>query len=205
MGIVLMFLWAAYPFTLYAPGAWNSNDSLVAFLLVLGLLAVRSPAGRGVAGDGRLAGFAARATRPLAAAGLWRRRSVEASARVVAFTRRLSAVTAAIVMLPASSTTTGSMRFWARPARVADRSRTSPFSIWGPWVGLKLASRHLLEGFTIALAVMAGQPGPRKRTVVEVGSARRSGGIPIAFQLGLTHWFYLYIPWRSFPGCRSSG
>ncbi len=71
MGIVLMFLWAAYPFTLYALSS-NSNDSLVAFLLVLGLLAVRSPPGRGVA-------MAAcrirqvRAARPVAAPGPRRR------------------------------------------------------------------------------------------------------------------------------------
>jgi hypothetical protein len=34
---------------------------------------------------------------------------------------------------------------------------------------------------------------PVRRTVVEV--AALAGALLIALQLGLTHWFYLYIPW----------
>src|SRR5581483_9186961 len=45
-GTVLAYLWAAFPFTLYSLSS-NSNDSLVALLVVLGLLLLTSPAGRG--------------------------------------------------------------------------------------------------------------------------------------------------------------
>ena len=50
LGVVLAYAWAAYPFTLYALSS-NSNDSLVALLVVLALLAIRSAPGRG--GGGR--------------------------------------------------------------------------------------------------------------------------------------------------------
>ena len=44
----------------------------------------------------------------------------------------------------------------------------------------------------MALAIAAAFV-PRRRTIVEVGAL--GAAILIAFQLGLTHWFYLYIPW----------
>jgi fatty acid desaturase len=34
---------------------------------------------------------------------------------------------------------------------------------------------------------------PRRRTVVEV--AALAAAVMIAFEIGLTHWFYLYIVW----------
>ena len=53
LGVVLAYLWAAYPFTLYALNS-NTNDSLVAAALVFALLAIRTAPGRGLmAGSGR--------------------------------------------------------------------------------------------------------------------------------------------------------
>src|SRR5207248_1043381 len=49
LGTVLAYGWAAYPFSLYALES-NSNDSLVAAMLVFALLAARSAPGRGVLG-----------------------------------------------------------------------------------------------------------------------------------------------------------
>src|SRR5262249_37913586 len=54
LGLVLAYGWAAYPFTAYVLQS-NSNDSLVALLVVLALLLLRRPAARGVAAA--LAGF----------------------------------------------------------------------------------------------------------------------------------------------------
>src|SRR5207248_2840896 len=47
LGVVLAYAWAAYPFTLWTLSS-NTNDTLVAMLLVFALLAIGSPAGRGV-------------------------------------------------------------------------------------------------------------------------------------------------------------
>ncbi len=99
------------------------------------------------------------------------------------------ALTAAIVMLPVILDNNWHA-FWHDSLK-SQIDRTSPFSIWGLWGGLKLEQR-VVEALTIALAVMAAFI-PRKRTVVEVGAL--GAAILIAFQLCLTHWFYLYIPW----------
>ena len=53
LGVVLAYAWAAYPFTFYALTS-NSNDSLVALLIVLALLVLP---GRPARGARRLAGL----------------------------------------------------------------------------------------------------------------------------------------------------
>ena len=70
LGIVLAYAWAAYPFTLYALSS-NSNDSLVALLVVLALLVITSAPARGVRGGARRADQvrAARARRRCCCAG----------------------------------------------------------------------------------------------------------------------------------------
>ena len=73
----------------------------------------------------------------------------------------------------------------------AQIDRTSPFSIWGLWGGLSV-EQHAVQGFAVLLAISAAF-FPRRRTTVEV--AALGAAILIAFQLGLTHWFYLYVPW----------
>ena len=68
LGVVLMYAWVAYPFTLFTLTT-NSNDALVAALLVFALLAIGSPAARGVMGAmAGLTKFAPFALAPL----LWR-------------------------------------------------------------------------------------------------------------------------------------
>ncbi len=61
----------------------------------------------------------------------------------------------------------------------------------GLWGGLGFV-QHLVQGVTIALAVVVAFI-PRRRTIVTVSAL--GAAVMICFQLGLTHWFYLYIPW----------
>ena len=69
LGIVLAYAWAAYPFTAYALQS-NSNDSLVAALVVGALLLAGSPPGRGVfAALAGMAKFVPFALAPLFARG----------------------------------------------------------------------------------------------------------------------------------------
>jgi peptidoglycan/LPS O-acetylase OafA/YrhL len=70
-------------------------------------------------------------------------------------------------------------------------SRGSPFSVWGLWGGLGLA-QHLLQGAAAALA-LAVVFVPRRRGLTEL--AALGAAVLIAVQLGISHWFYLYIPW----------
>jgi hypothetical protein len=186
MGTVLVYMWAAYPFTLYALMS-NSNDSLVSALLVLTLLLIRRPAGRGI--GMALAGFAKFA--PLILWPLFARGEDDDHPRrrpVVIYTVAFT-VTALIVMLPVFLDNSWSV-FWHDSLK-SQIDRTSPFSIWGLWGGLGVEQK-ILEGLAVLLAVTVAWL-PRKRSVVEVGLL--GAAVLIAFQLCLTHWFYLYIPW----------
>ena len=99
--MVLAYAWAAYPFTLWTLSS-NTNDSLVALLLVVALLAIGSAPARGVAGA--LAGltkFAPLALAPLLLRGAdppLRRRAV--ILYVLAY-----GLTVLVVMLPVPFTT----------------------------------------------------------------------------------------------------
>jgi hypothetical protein len=185
-GIVLAYAWAAYPFTIYALSS-NSNDSLVAMLILLSLVVIRSAPARGVTTAlAGMAKFAPLALGPLFLRGVgdgWpRRRSI--GTFVGAF-----ALTVLVVMLPVLLNG-GLDTFWHDSLK-SQLDRTSPFSIWGLWGGLGVEQK-LVEVFTVGLAIAAAFV-PRRRGVVEV--AALAAAIIIALQCGLTHWFYLYIPW----------
>jgi hypothetical protein len=185
-GIVLAYAWAAYPFTIYALSS-NSNDSLVAMLIVLALVVIRSAPARGAATAlAGMAKFAPLALGPLFLRGVgdgWpRRRSI--ASFIVAF-----ALTAVVVMLPVLLNG-GLHTFW-HDSLQSQIDRTSPFSIWGLWGGLG-AEQKLVQAFTVLLAIAAAFV-PRRRGIVEVSAL--AAAIVIALQCSLTHWFYLYIPW----------
>jgi hypothetical protein len=186
LGAMLVYAWAAYPFTLYTLAS-NSNDSLVALLIVVALLAITSAPGRGAIGA--LAGltkFAPIALGPLFLRGVGlvpRRRSVVAF--VIAY-----GVTAAVVMLPVFLHHNWHS-FW-HDTIVYQSQRASPFSIWGLWGGLE-PERHFVLGAAAALAALVAFFPAGRRTVVQV--AALGAAVLIALQLGISHWFYLYIVW----------
>ncbi|MDQ6608072.1 MAG: hypothetical protein M3Z06_16190 [Actinomycetota bacterium] len=184
-GIVLAYAWAAYPFTLYALSS-NSNDSLVALLIVLALLLITWAPVRGVtAALGGLTKFAPLALGPLFLRGQgdWpRKRSL--ALYVLAY-----ALTLAVALLPVILKS-NLHAFW-HDSIAYQAGRGSPFSIWGLWGGLGL-EQHLVQGTAAGLGVMVAFV-PRRRTLVEV--AALAAAVLIALQLGISHWFYLYIPW----------
>jgi hypothetical protein len=185
-GVLLAYLWGAYPFTFYVLQS-SSNDSLVSLLLVLTLLLFTSQPGRGI--FAALAGFvkfAQLALGPLFWRGVgdsWPR-----GRRLLTFPVAF-AVASVVVMLPVILP--GDLhRFW-EDTIVRQADRTSPFSIWGLWGGLT-GVQHLLQGAAAGLALLVAFV-PRRRSIYDV--AALAAAVTIAFQLGLTHWFYLYIVW----------
>jgi hypothetical protein len=185
-GIVLAYAWASYPFTIYALES-NSNDALVALLVVAALLAVRwAPARGGLTALAGLTKFAPLALAPLLARGVgdWppRRRSLAWFA--IAF-----AVVGAVAMLPVFLAGNFST-FWHHSIAYQS-ARGSPFSVWGLWGGLSL-EQHLVQGSAVALA-LAVAVVPWRRGLIEVCAL--AAAVLIALQLGINHWFYLYIPW----------
>ena len=99
------------------------------------------------------------------------------------------AATAVVVMLPVL-TQHNLHAFW-HDSVAYQAGRGSPFSIWGLWGGLNF-EQHLVQGAAVGLA-LALVFVPRRRDVVVV--AALGAAILIALQLGITHWFYLYIVW----------
>jgi hypothetical protein len=206
LGIVLAYAWVSYPFTLYALES-NSNDSLVAALVLAAVLVATSPAVRGhtVSKDGlRRAGsgmFAALAGltkfAPLALApllcthglgGLSRGRQVRAVA-LFAFAFVASAAVVSIPALAHDSLHT----IYDRTIAYQD-SRESPFSLWGLYgrpPGIEYA-QAAVQGATLALALAVAFL-PRRADLI--GLAATAAAVLIAVQLGINHWFYLYIPW----------
>ncbi|HEX3835267.1 MAG TPA: hypothetical protein VHW04_25010 [Solirubrobacteraceae bacterium] len=185
LGTLLVYGWMAYPFTLYAMNS-NTNDSLVAALVVLALLAIGSAPGRGVMAA--LAGFTKFAPfvlAPLFLRGVGERprpRSIVAYA--VAF-----AATVVVCMLPVLLK--HDLHFFWRDSIQYQAQRSSPFSIWGLWGGLGI-EQHLVQGAVVACGIGVYFL-PARRTLVQV--AALAGALLIALQMTITYWLYPYLVW----------
>ena len=193
LGVALAYAWAAYPFTLFALES-NSNDSLVGALVLAAVLAAsyRSELARG--GRGALAAlagltkFAPLALAPLLAThGVWELPRAR-RARALALYALAFAGTVALVSIPALGH--DSLHTIYERTVVYQSNRGSPFSVWGLY-GLQ-GLESLVELAAVALAVALAVI-PRRPDVV--GLAAACAAVIIAAQLGIEHWFYLYIPW----------
>lgn len=185
LGIVLAYCWVTFPFTLYASMS-NANDALVAALVLAALWVAARPLARG--GMLALAGLTKFA--PLALAPLMATHTVPRRRSVMLFAIGF-ALLAALAFVPVVAH--NSLRsFW--DASIAFQAqRGSPFSIWGLYQGAWIDKVQL----GVQIAAVAGAVAlafvPRRRDLV--GLAALSAAILIALQLGVTHWFYLYVPW----------
>jgi len=178
LGLLLAYLWAAYPFTLMTLAS-SSSDALVAALVLATLLASARPVARGaavaLAGLTKLAPFF---LLPLLA-GYGR------GLRGALITMVIAVVVTLAVLAPVD------------PGAFLDRTvlfqahRASPFSIWGLWGGLAWMRGVVVVG-SVALAVAVAVL-PRRRDQATLCAL--AGAVVIAVQLGLEHWFYLYLPW----------
>ena len=188
LGVVLAYAWAAYPFTLYVLSS-NSNDSLVALLVVLALLVITSAPGRG--GAGRARGVHEVRAAGARAAAVARRRAVAAQASLcsrssIAFAATVGGRDAPGADPSTTCTRSGTTRSPTRPA-AARRSRSGACG-----AGLDF-EQHLVQGAAVGAGRWWSRSCPRRRDVVEV--AALGAAVLIALQLGMTHWFYLYIVW----------
>jgi hypothetical protein len=196
LGIALAYAWVSFPFTLFALES-NSNDTLVAALVLAALLAATYTSNVTRAGRGALAAlagltkFAPLALAPLLAThglpdvGRMRR------ARALAVFGAGFAATVAIVSIPALSH--DSLHEIYERTLVYQSNRGSPFSVWGLY-GLH-AEEIAVEALAVALALALAFLGGWARNDDIVGLTAACAAVVIAEQLGIEHWFYLYIPW----------
>jgi hypothetical protein len=195
MAATLAFAWAAYPFTQYVSSS-NTNDAIPPAFLILGLILVAFPWARG----GSLALSAWTKFGALLLVPLW-------ASYPDGLTRPRSKLAFAAGFVGATA-----LAFWVlflepsplHAARVFyDRTvswqidRESPFSIWD-WrqYHAGLPDLHLLQRVLEVLLLVGAVAVyflPRRKTVLQL--AALTGALLIGFELVLTHWFYLYIPW----------
>ncbi len=195
LSAALPFSWAAYPFTQYVSSS-NTNDSILPVLLIFGFWLVTSPWARGI--FVALSGWTKFAA--LVVAPLWltypgpvRRRP--SLAFVAGFL--VATIAAFSILLLEPSTVQAAKDFYTRTLE-NQIDRESPFSLWD-WrqyharglPDLQLLQR-VLEGLLVAGAVVAAFV-PRRKTPLQL--AALTAALLLGFELVLTHWFYVYIPW----------
>ena len=195
LAALLAFGWAAYPFTTYALLS-NTNDAIAPTLLVWGFWLASSPAARGAATAlASWTKFASLIVVPLwltYPSGLRRAPSLRFVAAFVGAT-----ALAFSVLLLEPSLRDALRTFWDRTVAF-QFDRDSPFSIWD-WGqyharGIPdLASAQTV--FQVCTIVLAGVAAvvPRRKGPLELAALTAS--LLLAFELSLTHWFYLYLPW----------
>ena len=194
LGVTLAFAWAAYPFTQYVSSS-NSNDAIMPAFLIWGLVFVTSAPARGLfAGLAAWTKFASFLLFPLWAsypkATRWPRQQLLFLGGFLLAT----AIGFWIVFLEPDPLQAARV-FWDRTFGW-QLSRPSPFSIWDWKEYPGFPDLHVLQ--TVLKGVLLASAGvlafvPRTRNVIQL--AALSGALLIGFELVLTHWFYLYIPW----------
>ena len=171
LGVALAYAWVSYPFTLYALES-NSNDTLVAVLLLAVLLVASSPPARGVfAALAGLTKIAPLALAPLLAThGLreLQRRDGRPSNRRARASRALFvlafALTVAVVSIPALAH--DSLHEIYERTIVYQSNRGSPFSVWGLYGGLKgwqtVGADRRRSSLALVLAVVPRRARPAR-------------------------------------------
>ena len=196
LGATLAFAWAAYPFTQYVSSS-NSNDAIMPALLVWGFWLLTSAPARGLlVGLASWTKFAALLLVPLWASyrDAWRRPNRKTLLAFAGGFALATACSASVLLLEADPLHAARV-FWDRTFGW-QLSRPSPFSIWNwdeypGYPDLELLQK-VLKGILVVGAA-ALYVVPRVKTPLKV--AALSGALLIGFELVLTHWFYLYIPW----------
>jgi hypothetical protein len=192
----LPFAWAAYPFTQYVSSS-NTNDTIMPALLIFGFWLATSAWARGV--FVALAGWTKFAALVVAPLWLTYPGPVRRPRPAVAFATGFAVATAVafFVLLLEPSPVEAAKTFYHRTLE-NQIDRESPFSLWD-WrqyharglPDLQLVQRVLevlLVAGSIAFAFI-----PRRKTPLQL--AALTAVLLLGFELVLTHWFYLYIPW----------
>jgi hypothetical protein len=214
LAATLAFGWAAYPYTAYVLES-NSNDSLVAMLLVATLLVLARPMARGaLSALATLTKFAPVLLAPMlmtyrpvgngfgdaASAGGTDVEGVEDALAhsapstsvpgpaVATFAGAFLLTTIVVMAWPAI--TPGLHTFYERTIAY-QAHRDSPFSIWGQVSGLEPLRVAVIAAVGILALGLAFRP--RAKTLTQV--AALGAALLIGIQLTAEHWFYLYIVW----------
>ncbi len=179
LAATLGFGWAAYPYTAFALES-NSNDTLVALLLVATLLALARPAARGaILALATLTKFA-----PIVLAPMLATYGSRARWFVAAF------VATGVLLMLWPALDPGLATFYERTLSY-QADRDSPFSIWGQIPSLEPLRIAILVG--VGALSLSLTFWPKRKTLTQ--AAALAAALLIGLQLAAQHWFYLYIVW----------
>jgi hypothetical protein len=195
LAVTLAFAWAAYPFNQYVSNS-NTNDAIMPAFLIWGFWLCTSPWARGIfSGLAGWAKFGALLVAPLWATYPEFRRS-RRTAVLYAGGFAIATVAAFWILLLEPNPLHAARVFWNRtiPTQV---NRQSPFSLWD-WgqYHAGLPDLHWLQRLLQVLLVIGAVTVPflpRRKSPLQL--AALTGALLIGFELVLTHWFYLYLPW----------
>ena len=186
LGVVAAYAWAAFPFSLFALNT-NSNDALVAALVVFAVLVAGRPVLRCATGAlAALSKFAPAAILPvLATHDLAGRPLREQAKRLALFVVSFAVVAAALLLV-----TVDDLKLMYERTIEFQSDRNAPFSVWGlyDWE----LGQKLVQGAAVILAVALALV-PRRRDLA--GLAALCAAVLIAVQLTTEYWFYLYVVW----------
>lgn len=195
LAATLGFAWMAFPFTAYSLNS-NTNDAIMPAILIWGFWLVSSPTARGTAVA--LAGWTKFAALLLAPLWLTYPRGLERKS-AVRFSAAFAVASAAVfsILLFEPSVITAAQTFLDRTIGFQLR-REGPFSPWGwgPYHARGIPDlAHVQFGLQLAVIAFAGVVAavPARKGPLEL--AALSAAVLIGFELVMTHWSYLYIPW----------
>ena len=194
LGATLAFAWAAYPFTLYASNS-NTNDAIMPAFLIWGFWLASSASARGAAVA--LAGWTKFAALLLAPLWLSYPNGLRPPARRFALGFAVATAAAFSILLLEPDPLHAARVFGERTFGF-QLDRESPFSIWG-WGQYRAAGvpdlkpvQQVLQVLVVAGALLVAFV-PRRKSILQL--AALTAAVLIGFELVLTHWFYLYLPW----------
>jgi hypothetical protein len=196
LAATLAFAWAAYPFTQYVSNS-NTNDAILPAFLIWGFWLASAPWARGV--FAALSGWTKFGS--LVVAPLWltypdARRGARPKLRFVGGFALATAAAFSVLLLEPDLVE--AVRTFAERTIVWQIDRESPFSLWG-WGQYRAAGipdLHLVQrGLQVLLVAgaLAAAFVPRRKSPLQL--AALTAALLVGFELVLTHWFYLYIPW----------
>jgi hypothetical protein len=195
LGATLAFAWAAYPFTQYTSSS-NTNDAILPAFLIFGFWLTASAWKRGFfCALSSWTKFAALVVAPLWLTYPDRRDRRSQVGFVVGFA--VATLLAFSILLLEPNPLHAVRVFWDRTFS-SQLGRESPFSLWD-WrqyhaKGIPDLHRvqQVLEGLLV-VGALAAAFFPRRKSLLQL--AALTAALLIGFELVLTHWFYLYIPW----------
>jgi hypothetical protein len=195
IGAAAAFAWAAWPFTQYASNS-NTNDMIGPAILVWGFAALTSETVRGfaVAASGWTK-FASLVVLPLWLGYPEARRPRPMLLTLLAFVA--ATVILFWVLLLDSTPWHGAHVFYDRTVKY-QIGRDSPFSLWdwGQYHAKGLPDLHwvqrVLQGILVLGALTLAWV-PKRRSPLRM--AALTAALLVGFELILTHWSWLYLPW----------